>query len=100
MPTYVTLINWTEEGVRSFRESPQRANAVNAAAERVGARMVDLYWTVGQYDLVAVAEAPDEETISALMLGVAAQGNVRTTTMRAFSADEFQQVIDKVGPPA
>ena len=97
MPTYIVLANFTEQGVRNFRDSPQRADAAAAFMEGLGGRMVDIHWTVGLYDLVVVVEAPDDETVSAMMLGIASQGNVRTTTMRAFSREEFTRVAERAG---
>ena len=97
MPTYIVLANFTEQGVRNFRDSPQRADAAAAFMEGLGGKMVDIHWTVGLYDLVVVVEAPDDETVSAMMLGIASQGNVRTTTMRAFSREEFTRVAERAG---
>ena len=90
MPRYVVLINWTEQGVRNFKDTVDRYEAVKQIGE---VSFVDLYWTVGQYDLVGVTEAPDDETMAAAMLRVASAGNLRTTTMRAFDADQMRGVI-------
>ena len=97
MPTYIVLANFTEQGVRNFRDSPRRADVAASFMERLGGRMVDIHWTVGLYDLVVVVDAPDDETVSAMMLGIASQGNVRTTTMRAFSREEFTRVAERAG---
>ena len=95
MPSYITLMNWTDQGVKSFKESVDRADAAEVALSPVGIRFKDIYWTVGQYDLVATFEAPDEETLTAALLALAAQGNLRTTTLRAFTATEMKGVIAK-----
>jgi len=95
MPSYVVLMNWTDQGVRTFRDSVDRADAAEVALAPAGIRFKDLYWTVGAYDLVATFEAPDEETLAAALLTLAAQGNLRTTTLRAFSSDEMKGVIAK-----
>jgi uncharacterized protein with GYD domain len=95
MPSYVTLINWTEQGVRNFRESVDRYEAAAQALAKVGVTFRDIYWTVGAYDLVGIIEAADEETATAGLLAVCAQGGIRTTTMRGFSADEMRGVIAK-----
>jgi len=95
MPSYITLMNWTDQGVRTFRDSVDRADAAEVALAPAGIRFKDLYWTVGAYDLVATFEAPDEETLVAALLTLAAQGNLRTTTLRAFSSDEMKGVIAK-----
>ncbi len=95
MPTYVTLLNWTDAGIRSVKEAPERAKAAAALVEEMGGRLKDVYWTLGPYDLVSVIEAPDDETVMAFLLAVGSQGNTRTTTLRAMNADEFQSVVDK-----
>jgi uncharacterized protein with GYD domain len=100
MPTYIGLLNWTDRGIENFRESPQRAETAAAAAQQVGANLRETYWTVGPYDLVAVVEAPDDETVTAFLLAVGSQGNVRTTTLRAFDREEFEGIIEKLPPPS
>ena len=95
MPSYITLMNWTEQGVKTFRDSVERADAAEVVLSRAGIRFKDLYWTVGAYDLVATIEAPDDETLAAALLTLAAQGNLRTTTLRAFSSEEMRGVIAK-----
>ncbi len=100
MATYISLINWTDRGIENFRESPQRTESAAAAAQQVGAELRETYWTVGPYDLVAVVEAPDDETMAAFGLAVGSQGNVRTTTLRAFTRQEFEGIIEKLPPPS
>jgi uncharacterized protein with GYD domain len=95
MPSYITLMNWTDQGVKSFKDSVDRAEAAEVALSPAGINFKDLYWTVGAYDLIATFEAPDEETLAAALLTLAAQGNLRTTTLRAFAADEMRGVIAK-----
>ncbi|NES29376.1 GYD domain-containing protein [Micromonospora terminaliae] len=95
MPTYIALLNWTDQGIRAYKDTPKRADAFAAATQKVGAKLVNLQWTVGPYDLVAVVEAPDEETAAAALLQLGGAGNVRTTTMRAFSQDEMAGIIAK-----
>jgi uncharacterized protein with GYD domain len=95
MPTYVVLLNWTDQGIRNVKDSPERAQAAAALAEQMGARFKETYWTLGQYDVVAVIEAPDDETATAFALASSGQGNIRTTTLRAFDQEEFQQILDK-----
>ena len=97
MATYVVLFNWTEQGIKSFKDSPSR---VDAAAEMLGGLRVqikDIYWTLGPHDLVGVLEAPDDESLTSAMLALGAMGNVRTTTLRAFNRDEFGQVSARAG---
>jgi uncharacterized protein with GYD domain len=95
MATYVSLIDWTQQGVASFKDTVDRYEAAAEQMEQLGVRFVDVYWTLGEHDIVAVVEAPDDETATAALLVTGAQGNVRTKTMRAFSRDEMRAVIDK-----
>jgi uncharacterized protein with GYD domain len=97
MPHYVLLMNWTDQGVQRFKESVDRADAARTALAEKGISLTDIYWTIGAYDLVCVAEAPDDATLSAALLVLGAQGNLRTTTMRAFTGDEFRGVIQTAG---
>jgi uncharacterized protein with GYD domain len=97
MPTYVTLINWTDQGVRNFKDSVDRYEAAGEAMSGLGVSFKDVYWTLGPYDIVGILEAPDDESATAALLKVAALGNIRTTTLRGFSADEARAVIAKAG---
>jgi uncharacterized protein with GYD domain len=96
MPTYITLINWTGEGVRNFKDTVDRYEAAERQLESVGVRFTNIWWTLGTHDIVGVVDADDDESLAAGLLAVASQGNVRTTTLRAFSADEMRGVIGKV----
>jgi uncharacterized protein with GYD domain len=95
MPTYVSLIDWTQEGIANFKDTVDRYEAAQQQFEQLGVRFTDVYWTLGEHDIVAMIEAPDDETATAALLAVGAQGNIRTKTMRAFSRDEMRAVIDK-----
>ena len=95
MPTYISLINWTEKGIAAFADTVDRAEAGRELAGKFGGALKEIYWTIGPYDIVAVSEAPDDESATAFALSLGAQGNVRTTTMRAFSGDEMRGVIAK-----
>jgi uncharacterized protein with GYD domain len=97
MPIYISLVNWTEQGIRDLKESPARADATAELAESVGGKLLQLYWTVGPYDIVAIFEAPDDETAAAMQLRAGSRGAVRTTTLRAFGREEFERIIAKVG---
>ena len=96
MPTYVHLVNWTEQGIRNFRETVDRGEAVQQMSSQLGGQLRDIYWTVGPYDLVVISEAPDDETATAFLLALGSQGNVRTTTLRGFNADEMRGIIERV----
>ena len=97
MPTYVALIDWTDQGVQNFKDTVDRYEAAQSTFESVGVRFTDIWWTLGTHDIVATVEAPDDETLAAALLSIAAQGNIRTTTLRAFSREEMRTVIGKVG---
>jgi uncharacterized protein with GYD domain len=96
MPTYISLVNWTEQGIRDLKETAARADATAELAESLGGKLVQLYWTVGPYDLVGIFEAPDDETASAMQLTVGLRGAVRTTTLRAFGREEIERIIAKI----
>lgn len=95
MPTYISLISWTDQGIKAFEDSVDRYEAAQQLAAKVGATLSASYWTLGPYDVVAISEAPDDETATAFALAISSQGNVRTTTMRAFGADEMRGIIAK-----
>jgi uncharacterized protein with GYD domain len=97
VPTYVVLLNWTDQGVRSYKDTLDRAEAASKALEALGGRMKDLYWTLGPHDVVAIAEAPDDETATAFALATGAQGSIRSTTLRAFDREEVKGILAKVG---
>jgi uncharacterized protein with GYD domain len=97
MPTYISLINWTDQGIRTFGESVGRADAAKQAAQRLGGTLRETYWTVGAYDIVAVSEFPDDESGTAFLLQLGALGNVRTTTLRAYDAGEMAGILARIG---
>lgn len=95
VPKYVSLINWTQQGITSYKESPARAAKAGEMARKHGGRLVELYWTLGAYDLVGVFEMPDDASLTAMALEIGAIGGIRTTTLRAFTEDEFKQILAK-----
>jgi uncharacterized protein with GYD domain len=97
MPTYVSLCNWTDQGVKNFKDTVSRGKEAEAAMGKLGVRFQSLHWTVGPYDLVAIVDADDEESATAALLALGAQGNIRTTTMRAYGAEEMGRIIGKLG---
>jgi len=97
MATFVSLINWTDQGVKSFRESGKRADAFAELIQKSGGSVKAIYWMLGEYDIVAITEAPDAEVATAALLQVGSLGNVRTTTMEAFDRDAFERIIAKAG---
>ncbi len=96
MPTYISLINYTEQGVKNIKDAPQRLDAAKAAFKAAGGEMTHVFLTLGRYDLVAISELPNDETGATLALAIAAQGNIRTETMRAFNEDEIKSIVGKL----
>ena len=95
MPTYVTLANFTDQGIRNIKESPDRLGAFKAMAEKLGISVKSVHYTVGSFDLVTVVEGSDE-AVTAALLKLGSLGNIRTQTLRAFSADEMKAIITKL----
>ncbi len=96
MPTYIVLGQFTDQGIKSVKDSPKRADAMREMGKKTGVTVKDVYWTLGQYDVVTVVDAPDDAAVTAMLLSTGALGNVRTTCMRAFNADEMSKVIARV----
>lgn len=96
MPTYIVLGNFTDQGIRNVKQTPKRADALRKAAAKRGITVTDVYWTIGHYDVVTIMEAPDDETLTELLLAVGALGNVRTQTLRAFSEEEIARITKKL----
>jgi uncharacterized protein with GYD domain len=93
MPAYIILVNLTDQGIRNAKDTVKRAKAAEQALEAVGGRKIGIWWTMGQYDMVFIAEGPDDETAMRVVLGVAMQGNVHTTTLKAFSEEEMAHIV-------
>ncbi len=98
MPTYVSLLNFTDQGIRTVTETLERAEKAAEIAQRHGARLEQVYRTVGPYDLVAIIEAPDDESATCALLEMGSWGNIRTTTLRAFEREEMSRIIERLGP--
>lgn len=96
MATFVILASFTDQGIRSVKDTTKRADTFVQMAEKAGVKIRDLFWTLGRHDVVAIGEAPDDETATALSLSLSAQGNVRTETLRAFSRDEMTALLGKM----
>ena len=96
MPTYISLIKWTDQGIRNVKESPQRLDATRKAIETAGGKLIGFYLTMGRYDAVLITEALSDEVVAAQILGAGSQGNVRTETMKAFPEDQYRNIIAKV----
>jgi uncharacterized protein with GYD domain len=91
--TYISLINFTDQGIRNVKDTVKRGKAARQAAEAVGGRFIGVWWTLGPYDAVVISEGPDDETATRLLIGAAMQGNVRTLSMRAFSEEEMERIV-------
>ena len=96
MPTYVTLLNFTEQGARSIKDTVKRAEAYKAAAKAVGANVRELLWVQGKYDVIAITEGPDDAALTALLIETMRGGNVRSQTLRAMNATEMSAIISKL----
>jgi uncharacterized protein with GYD domain len=96
MATYVVLGTFTDQGIRSVKDTVKRAEAFKGLAQKAGAKVKEVYWTLGQYDIMTIVEAPDEEAVTALGLSVGSLGNVRTQTLRAFGSDEMGRILGKM----
>jgi uncharacterized protein with GYD domain len=97
MPHFVLLVNWTDQGIRNVKETIQRVEAADALEQKHGLRLEQIYWTVGPYDIVAIGEAPDDESATAFALELGSAGNVRTTTLRAYDREEMSGIIQRLG---
>ena len=96
MATFISTITFTPEGIEGISETTKRAAAMKAAAKKMGVKVTDIYWTLGDHDGVLIFEAADDETATTLLLHLGASGNVHTTTMRAFTAPEMDKILSKV----
>jgi uncharacterized protein with GYD domain len=97
MATFIATITFTEQGITKVRDTCKRADAVKAAAKKMGCKVAEIYWTLGPKDGLIIFDAPDEETATALMLHVAALGNVHTQTARAYNSGEMEKIVKKMG---
>jgi uncharacterized protein with GYD domain len=96
MPTYISLINFTQKGVETIKEGGKRLDGAKQAFRAAGAELKAFYLVMGQYDAVAISEAPNDEIVAKLALSSAATGNVRTVTSRAFTEDEYRRIITAI----
>jgi uncharacterized protein with GYD domain len=96
MATFISLGNFTDQGIRSVRETTSRAEAVREKARKFGVEIKEMFWTLGTYDMVVVFDAPDDTAATTLGLAVGMAGNVRTQTLRAFSREDIQGILGKL----
>lgn len=98
MATFITTIKFTQQGIKDIDHSTKRATAFKAEAKKAGAKVKEIYWTLGDHDGLLILEAPDDETATAAILHLGMMGNVHTTTCRAFTAAEMDKILAKVHP--
>ncbi|WP_455378734.1 GYD domain-containing protein [Petrachloros mirabilis] len=97
MATYIVLNNFTDQGVRNFKDTTKRADAIREMASKFGVSVKEIYWTLGSYDIVDIFEAPDDASMAAFLASLGAGGNVRTQTLRAFSQPDMMRILAKLG---
>ena len=93
MPTYINLINYTEQGIRNIKDSPKRLDAAKKLLKDLGGEFKQFYLTMGSHDIVVVAEAPSDDVMAKFVLALSSAGNVRTTTLKAFPEPEYRKII-------
>ncbi len=96
MATYIVLVNFTDQGARTIKDTTKRADAIREMAKKLGVTVKEFYWTLGSYDVIHIYEAPDDVSVAALLASVGALGNVRTQTLRAFSKAEVNAILAKL----
>jgi len=96
MARYISLIQFTEQGIRNIKDTVKRGDAAIAEAEKMGMKIVEEFWTMGAYDVVVMFDAPDDETVSAFLLKIGSMGNVRGQTLRAFRKEEMEGILAKI----
>lgn len=96
MPTFITFVNWTDQGIRNVKEAPHRAEAARALLEKMGGKVKDIYITSGEQDIVFIADAPDGDVMAKFALAIGSQGNVRTNTARAWTESDFAKIISEL----
>src|SRR6266498_1683445 len=96
MAMYVSLIQFTDQGIRNVKDTIKRGEAAIAEAEKMGMKLIEEFWTMGAYDVVALFEAPDDETVSAFVLKNGALGNAKSQTLRAFRKEEMEGILAKI----
>ncbi len=94
MSTYILLINYTQQGIENIKESPGRLDKVRGLLESLGCKLESFYLTMGNFDVVAVIEAPDDEAVARFLLAAGSRGNVRTTTLKAFPEADFRRIVE------
>ncbi len=93
MSTYIALMSYTQQGIERIKDSPERADKARELLASLGGEVKAFYLTMGAYDAVVIAEAPDDKTMATFLLAAGSHGNVRTTTLTAFSEEAFREIV-------
>src|ERR671931_2033762 len=96
MSRYIVLLNWTAQGIKNVKDTVKRAKSFEGAIEKAGGKSLGFYYTIGRYDMVAMVEAPTDETMASILFSLGSLGNVRTETLKTFSMDETANIIEKL----
>ena len=96
MAMYVSLLQFTDQGIRNVKDTRKRSEAATAEAEKMGVKIINTFWTMGAYDVVILLDAPNDETVSAFSLKMGSLGNVKSQTMRAFRVEEMESILAKI----
>ena len=97
MPTYISLLRWTQQGANNVQQSPSRLDTARQVFQSVGGQLKDFYMVMGQYDMLVIAEAPNDEAIAKAILSLGAAGSIRAETSRAFTEEEYRKIIFSLG---
>jgi uncharacterized protein with GYD domain len=96
MATYIALVNFTDQGIRQIKQTTERAKSLVNAAANLGVKVKQIYWTMGPYDALVIADAENDEAVTSLALSMGSLGNIRTQTMRAYDADEMSKILARL----
>jgi uncharacterized protein with GYD domain len=96
MPTYISLISWTDQGIKNIKEAPQRIDAFKKAVEAAGGKVNGFYVTMGKYDIVTIIDVPSDEAYANIALSTGSKGSIRTETVKAFAESQFRNILTKV----
>ena len=96
MAAYILLVDWTAQGIAKVKDSPKRLDNARKLAKKLGAKLGDFYMTIGKHDMLVHLEAPDDATVARFVLSLASAGNVRTTTLKAFSEAEYRKIMGEL----
>jgi uncharacterized protein with GYD domain len=96
MPIYISLVRWTDQGMRNIKEAPQRIDAFKKGVQAAGGKLTGFYVTMGKYDIVTIVDAPSDEAMANIVLSTESKGNVRIQTLKASTEDQFRAIVAKV----